>query len=212
MQSLLRTRRRTYYWERGLGSRISRVSGFVGFVTPFFTIACIIAATVSWNEFSWTNNALSDLGVQSGVTALVFNGGLVISGLLYIVFAAGLYHYSGLHFLGRAGTLILVWACFSLVAIGVFNEHFRPTHYIVSVSFFVSLPISMLVLVAAFWILGKRSLSVFTLCTGLAAAIPWILQFTFRYVQNVAIPEFVSGMAGFAWVIVVSYLMLKKNR
>ena len=77
-------------------------------------------------------------------------------------------------------------------------------------AFFVFLPISMLILVVAFWRNGKRKLSIFTLGAGLAAATPWILQFATNYVSKVAIPEFASGLAGSAWVIVLGYMMLKK--
>jgi hypothetical membrane protein len=164
-----------------------------------------------WREFSWTNNALSDLGVQNGFVPLLFNAGLVTSGFLFTVFAAGLFRYGGKHFLGKVGTSVFVWACLSLVAIGIFDERFIPTHYIVSVSFFVSLSLSMLIFVPAFWRLHMQRLSVFTFFTGLANVVPWILQFALHYVQNVAIPEFVSSLAGFVWVIVLSCLMLMKN-
>ena len=191
-------------------SKLLKIAGVTGVVTPFLVFSCIIVAVLSWPSFSWVNNALSDLGVHWGFTATIFDLGLVVGGFLFMVFAAGLFVFLGKHLVGKLGVCLLFLACLSLVGIGVFNETFTPTHYIVSVMFFVSLPLSMLVLVGTLWLNGDRKLSMFTLALGLAAAAPWVLEFTFPYVSGVAIPELVSGLAGAAWTVVLGYLMLKE--
>jgi hypothetical membrane protein len=193
-----------------LSGRRLRIAGIAGLAAPIFTFACILIAIASWKGFSWTDNALSDLGVQSGITGFVFNSGLVISGFLFLFFASGLNDLAGKRCSGKVGTAVFAFTCIFLIAIGVFNEHFKPTHYLVSVAFFVSLPVSMLILAAAFWLLGKRKLGLFTIIVGFVAAAPWIMQFAFHYVQNVAVPEFASGLAGAAWTMVLGCLMLKE--
>ncbi len=190
--------------------RALKVAGTCGVLAPIIAYACILSAIASWSQFSWVNNALSDLGVQPGITAPLFNSGLVVSGLLFIFFATGLFPLLGKSVIGKVGAAVFVLACVALVCIGVFNEHFSPTHYIVSVMLFVLLPISLLILTGAFWLKGHKGLSVFTLALAFAAATPWVLQFTVHYVSNVAIPEFISGLAGVAWTIVLSYKMLKE--
>ena len=187
-----------------------KISGIAGLVAPVVAFALILSAISSWPQFSWTNNALSDLGVQNGSTAIVFNSGLVISGLLFTVFTVGLFRFVGNGFVGKVGVAVFVFASVMLVAIGVFNEHFSPTHYLVSVGLFVSLPISMLILVYSFWTAGEHKLSIFTLTLALLAAAVWIFEFTIRYVSGVAIPEFASGLAGAIWVVILSFLMLKR--
>jgi hypothetical membrane protein len=52
-------------------------------------------------------------------------------------------------------------------------------------------------------------MAVFTVSAGVAAALPWLLLFAFRYVPNVAIPEFISGLAVSAWNIILGYRMTK---
>jgi hypothetical membrane protein len=188
-----------------------KISGIIGLTAPFFAFACILAAVASWPQFSWTNNALSDLGVQSGITAIVFNSGLVISGFLFTVFATGLFSFVGNRIVGKVGAAVFALACVMLIAIGVFNENFSPTHYFVSVGLFALLPISLLILVSAFWVDGKHKLSAFTLALALFATAVWVLEFTVHYVPRVAIPESVSGLAGAMWVMVLSYLMLKQS-
>jgi hypothetical membrane protein len=169
-------------------------------------------AIASWAPFNWVNNALSDLGVQNGITPIIFNSGLVISGFLFVIFASGLFPFIGKRLVGKVGAAVFILASGALIGIGIFNESFSPAHYIFSVAFFMLFPISMLILVGAFWIESKHRLSMFTLALSLAAAAPWVLQFTVQYVSNVAVPEFVSGLLGAAWTIVLSYLMLKKSK
>ena len=193
-------------------SRRLEIAGILGLVAPFFSFACILVAVASWKPFNWVNNALSDLGVQSGVTSVVFNSGLVISGILFIIFSVGLLSLVGKRLVGKVGSALFAFACIALIAIGIFNESFSPTHYIASVLFFVFLPISQLVLVAAFWLAGRHKLGVFTLAVGLAAAAPWVLEFSVHYVANVAIPEFASGLIGAIWAFVLGYVMLRESQ
>jgi hypothetical membrane protein len=83
-------------------------------------------------------------------------------------------------------------------------------HYFVSVAFFVLLPVSMLVIVGAFWLMGQVRMAVFTFLVAIFAAAPWVLLFSVRYVSGVAIPEFVSGLAGAVWAVVLSGKMLRQ--
>jgi hypothetical membrane protein len=112
--------------------------------------------------------------------------------------------------LGRVGVFVFVLACLALVAIGIFPESVRPVHYIVSVMSFVLLPISLLIISGAFWFTGQVRMAAFTLLVAVAAVVPWVLLFSVRYVAGVAVPEFVSALAGAVWIIVLSYKMIKE--
>jgi hypothetical membrane protein len=69
------------------------VSGICGFLTPILAFALIFSAIASYPEFSWVDNALSDLGIVEGITALLFNSGLLIGGALCFIFATGLFMF-----------------------------------------------------------------------------------------------------------------------
>jgi hypothetical protein len=43
-----------------------------------------------------------------------------------------------------------------------------------------------------------------------AAAAPWVLLFSVRYVSDVAVPETVSGLAGVVWTVVLGYKMMRE--
>ncbi len=184
----------------------------IGIAVPILAFTCILTAISSYPAFSWTNNALSDLGVVPGVTSQIFNSGLFTSGLLAFIFAIfGLFTYFGKNVVGKAGALTFAAATIALMAIGIFNEDFRPTHYIVSVLFFTILPIALWIITAGLYLKRELKLAIFTVLASIAAATPWILYFTIHYVPNVAIPEFISSLAGSIWLVVISYKMLKEH-
>jgi hypothetical membrane protein len=195
---------------RSIGKQ--RIGAATGILAPILAFTCILTAIASYPQFSWTNNALSDLGIIPGITGPLFNFGLYASGLLAFNFALfGLFTYLGKSWVGKIGAAVFAAATLALIAIGVFNESYSGTHYAVSVAFFVLIPISMFVITGAFWLAHQERMAVFTVLIGIAAALPWLLLFAFNYVPNVAIPEFVSGLAVSAWTIVLGYKMIKSS-
>lgn len=187
-----------------------KASGISGILAPLVAFTFILLAIVYSPQFSWTENALSDLGVVEGVTAVLFNSGLIISGILAILFACGLFVFLGNRTLGRIGAFIFTLAALALVAIGNFTENFGRIHYYVSVTFFTFAPISMLIICATFFVIGKVKLGLFTFLTAITAAFVWVLQFAMRYVPNVAIPETISAFLVSTWAIVLGFKMLRE--
>ena len=45
-----------------------KISGVCGTIAPIVAFTFILLAILNFPQFSWTENALSDLGVQEGVT------------------------------------------------------------------------------------------------------------------------------------------------
>lgn len=182
-----------------------RTSGVSGVLIPLIAFAFILLAIAYYPQFSWTENALSDLGVQEGATAFLFNTGLIISGILTILFATGLFRFLQENPLGRIGALVFVLDAFALTAMGVFPENVKPIHYYASVIFFTLFPISMLFLGTAFLRTSKRKLAFFTFIAAVVVAIVWTIPFG----KGVAIPETVSALSASTWSIVLGCKMLK---
>jgi len=190
-----------------------KIGAVTGILAPIIAFTCILLAITSYSQFSWTNNALSDLGVVSGIAGPLFNFGLYTCGVLALLFAVfGLLGYLGKNWIGKIGVALFAGTSIALICIGVFNESFSPIHYFVSVSFFVLMPISFFITSAAFGIQRQAKMAAFTILNGIVAATPWILYFTVRYVSGVAIPEFISGLAGSVWVITLSYKIFNENK
>ena len=183
-----------------------------GIIAPIIAFVCILTAITSYPVFSWTNNALSDLGVVPGITASLFNFGLLASGILAFNFAIfGLFNYLEQSWVGKIGSAVFAAATLALIAISVFNENFSPTHYLVSVAFFTLAPIALFILTFGFLLCHQRGMAVFTVLVGVAAALPWLLLFAFNYVPNVAIPEFLSGLVVSVWAVVLGKKMLSSK-
>jgi hypothetical membrane protein len=192
--------------------QLKRAGAVAGFLAPIVASVFIASAILFYPPFSWTNNALSDLGVVEGTTSILFTVGLIGAGVLGFFFAVlGLYKFAGESRLGKTGSAVFAAATVALVCIGVFNEHAVPTHYLVSVAFFTLTPIALFILTCAFFQNHQRGLAAFTVAIGFAAAVPWILQFAIHYVPNVAIPEAVSAAAVSIWTFVLATKMQKRK-
>ena len=184
-----------------------KISGISGIIAPPIAFTLILLAIAYSPNFSWTENALSDLGVQEGVTAVLFNNGLKISGVLAILFATGLFTFLKENLLGRIGAFVFVIDAFALTAIGIFPENVEPIHFYASVTFFVLFPISMFFLGAAFLRMSKMKLGFFTFIVAIVAAVVWAIPFG----EGVAIPEALSALSASAWSIVLGFKMLKEG-
>jgi len=191
----------------------NRLGGVAGYISPVIALVFIAAAILSYPAFSWTDNALSDLGVVPGVTSVLFTVGLVGAGVCALLFAVfGLYRFTKRSLLGKAGSVLFAASTVALICIGIFNEDFTPTHYLVSVAFFVLAPIAGFTLTYVFWQSGMRRIAAVTVLLAGIAAATWILQFTVGYVPNVAIPEAISAAAISMWVIMISTKLLRGER
>ena len=199
-------------YELRKGSRL-KAFGIVGIVIPEIAFVFIILSILTYPQFSWANNALSDLGVVAGVTAVLFNFGLILVGSLTIFFSIGLYTFLNKNIVGKVGAVVFGAAGVALIGIGWATENVRafnfPWHYFFSFAFFALVPIGLLVIAGYFFITSARNLAALTLLIAVLAAAPWVLYFLVQYVPGVAIPELISSLAASAWAVGVGLKMYK---
>ena len=144
--------------------------------------------------FTWTNNALSDLGLQ-GISAAIFNNGIIVVGLLFLIFSVGLITILE----NKIGAYLLNISSVSLIFAGVFPESSFVLHYFFSVAFFGSLIIALLFF--AFSIektsfgknMGRIAFGLFFLSIASTA-------FLFIF-KGIAIPESLIIFPTFFWFI-----------
>ncbi|MEM2890245.1 MAG: DUF998 domain-containing protein [Candidatus Hadarchaeum sp.] len=171
-----------------------RLAGVCGIAAPVVALLFIFSAISLSPWFSWTANALSDLGV--GEAALVFNSGLVLGGFLATVFAAimlSIYQDR----IRRVGGLVFLLGTISLIGIGIFSEAAGRIHFYFSVAFFVLVPISFWILGIGILRSGHKNWGVLTVVLGVVGALPWVYHWT-----AVAIPELLSALCFTAWSLV----------
>ena len=187
-----------------------KIAGTCGIITPLIAFGCILLAIAYASQFSWTDNALSDLGVMPNPTSVLFNLGLIVSGILAIVFAFGLLIFFNKTVSGRIGAIMFVLDCLALVCIGIFPESAKPMHLYASVAFFAIFPLAMFLMTASFVHSSKHRMAVFTFAIAVFAAVVWAAEFLVHYVPGVAIPETLSALAACLWVAVLSFNILRK--
>jgi len=171
-----------------------RLAGLCGVAAPAVAFSLIFLAISLSPWFSWSANALSDLGV--GEAAWVFNSGLMAGGILTMVFAAGLLMTFRGRALGRVGAVLLFFDAVALFGIGLFSEAAGEIHSYFSVTFFVLFPISLFLLGAGAVMVGSKKFGSFTIVDGVLAVIPWAFGW-----DGVAIPEAISALVASIWIM-----------
>lgn len=120
--------------------RISGVCGIASQVTGL--ISLLIAVSMSpW--FSWTENYLSVLGVEGSAITL-FNAGVILTGILSLVFAIGLWQslLSG-RLLGFLGMVSLVLGSLAFSGTGIFPRSTGMPHDSASLAFFLFISLAI---------------------------------------------------------------------
>jgi hypothetical membrane protein len=172
-----------------------RASVWAGVIGPLVVSLFVLLAISLSPWFSWTENALSDLGVD-GLAALLFNTTLIAGGVMLIIFAVGLWSILKYR-LVRAGVMLLLLDGVALSAIGVFPETVGRIHLYVSIMFFVLLALSLLVLgVSHIFEMHSIVIGLLGVVLGLFSISVWLFQW-----QGIAIPEAAAYLAGAAWWI-----------
>ncbi|MDI6887262.1 MAG: DUF998 domain-containing protein [Candidatus Thermoplasmatota archaeon] len=171
-----------------------KLAGYCGILAPIAMLLLILIA-ISYSPFSWTANALSDLGVN-GITAILFNSSLVVCGALIFIFALGLRKILA-NWLGNIAIIAFISTAIALCGIGLFPENMGIIHFYFSVAFFVLLPISLFFIGLS--ISAKdRKLGFVILILSICSALIWLLP-----KNGVAIHEFVASSAGSASCILL---------
>lgn len=188
-----------------------RITAVCGILTPIIAFTCISTAIALYPPFSWTNNALSDLGVVEGAVSMIFNGGLMVSGILALAFAVGVQNYLNKSIIGKIGAFLFALDAIALIAIGAFPENTAP-HFPASVAFFMLFPIAMLLIGAVLTKRGEKPIAAFSFLAAIFSIAVWVFHYNVGFGRGVAIPETLTALAVSAWALVLGFKMLKQRR
>ncbi|MBI4173876.1 MAG: DUF998 domain-containing protein [Candidatus Aenigmarchaeota archaeon] len=170
-----------------------KIAGYCGLLAPSIAVVSIVLAILASPNFSFAGNALSDLGIEPGIAALLFNYGLIVSGMLFLAFSFGL--FARLAGAGRLGAAVMALASIALAAVGAFPENLEPLHFYASFSYFLLFPLATLLVATALSRDGEKRLAWRGYVSVLIAfaSILWIA----RSGHGIAIPEIVHALAMF---------------
>jgi len=130
----------------GRMARVRRITGVCGIISQLIGLAALLVAAVSnslW--FSRTEEHISAFGVEGSVEML-FNGGLILAGILGIIFAIGLGWCLLSGRLGRLAMGSLILSSAAVFAMGVFPRTWDFMHGASATVFFVCITLALLLI------------------------------------------------------------------
>ncbi|UCE09364.1 MAG: DUF998 domain-containing protein [Candidatus Thorarchaeota archaeon] len=159
--------------------------------------------------YSWFENALSDLGswyrTDLGelqvVSAVFFNGGLIVTGLFLLYYSQ--YFIRSLKDLPtKVAMIAFACTCVFLVGVGIFSEDFRLQHFIAALSYFLTIPIA-LGLVGLVW-LRHKEIRWFAVVSLILAFISYIA--IFQSWASIAFRELGEALIAIGWLWTVDFM------
>ena len=184
-------------------TRFTRLAGLCGILTPILTLTLIFVSIALSPWFSWHDNALSDMGVNA--VAPLFNGALLIGGLLYLVFVIGFLRWRGLASrLAKLAAIAMIVGGVGLCCIGIFTEDAGRIHYYVSATYFLATPLAY-ALLGIDWVRhGDRLMGWLSIAAGITA----FLMIAAVPHKRIAVPEILAALTMSMWTFALGLKML----
>ncbi|MHB9286038.1 DUF998 domain-containing protein [Halobacteriales archaeon Cl-PHB] len=182
---------------------VERWAGAAGVLVTF---AAILVATLVSPAFRWTAHALSNLGVTAtapgtGTTVVLFNGGLILGGLVSLGFAHYLVQTAETG-LGTAAGVSFGLTTLLLAAIGVFPQD-QSLHVPVAVGFYLLVSVTLALAGVAAYRRRDRTWAAVSVGLGAVNLAVWVAWGMTGGVRRggLAIPEILGALAFALWVV-----------
>lgn len=198
-----------------LSEKISNMPRYtkIGFFAPLIALTTIAVSILLAPGFDWIENALSDLGNYTTfflspyklVSAIVFNAGLIITGLLMLLYTIWFLRWTK-DAPTKIGIIPLLISLIFLIAIGVCSEN-CPLHYEVSVGFFLTFPFAM-------WLIGigwlrfpeLRWFCVLSIILPFLSVIMWADYLNGTSMWQQAVPEIITAFSAIVWLWIINMM------
>ncbi len=191
-------------------TKLIKLGGLCGLVGSPVALLGVFAAIAVSPWFRWDTHALSQLGV--GAAAPIFNGAVITGGVLTSLFAKGLREYLPRTSLTKIGTIMAMLGGASLALVGIFTLEYRLPHFVVSLGYFVLLPVGLVLIGAG--IRGSNRIATPTITTGIAALLAIFglaLMFSaLRLKVGFAVPEMAESLVLAAWTMAMGAKLVKR--
>ncbi|MFB6308802.1 MAG: DUF998 domain-containing protein [Haloarculaceae archaeon] len=181
-------------------------SAWAGALAPVVAFSGIVAAIAVSPSFSLTRDPLSNLGAvadpaATGLTRTLFNGGLIVAGLLGVVFCYALWAARE-NLIETAGVVVFGATMAAMAGVGVFPQG-TELHFWVAVRFYLLLSVSLWVYGAGNYQAGHERRGVLTLALGVLNLLTWVAWATTGSLTRpgLAIPETVGALVLAVWAL-----------
>ncbi len=180
---------------------LTKVAVYCGLTSPILVFTLIFYAISLAPWFSWTENALSDLGVDEKA-GFPFNLALILGGVFLALFTVGFKDTLPNKVFSKISSSLMFLDSVALCAIGIFPENVKPWHFYASFTFFVLIPFFQFLAGGAFLSEGEKSTGWFTVVLGAITLAVWAFPW-----KAVAIPEAITALILTVWIIIMSVRM-----
>ncbi len=185
-----------------------RKETLAGLVGPVIGLGFVLLAIALAPEFTWEDNALSDLGrwfntdlgPNPFLRAAIFNAGLIAGGLLIVYFTLSLIRQIR-DIVVRLTLLSFVVTGIFLTGVGIFPGNIKFPHGLTALGFFLSLPPALAL--TGLGLLRPQSTRIGGAVLILLAILSVVL---FRPWTTFAIWEYTMAMVGTSGVIIIGIL------
>jgi hypothetical membrane protein len=186
----------------------------IGFIGPLIGLLSILVSILVSPAFDWSTNALSDLGswVRTDlgafqlISAISFNGGLIIAGLSTAYSAFTLFN-AFQHRASAFAMTIFTQTGVLLFLVGIFAEDFIIPHALAAMGFFLTIPLAMGVMGAS--LVFKSELRVVGVLTLLGGIVAFLAMFTPW--AGIAPRELAEALVAILWLWSLNIMKLRGN-
>jgi len=189
---------------------LERYAIYCGLLAPVVSLGSTGLSTVvaPASEFTWEAYALSDLGRASARTFVLFNGGLLLGGLLGVAFAWPLWRHSR-NLLERFGTVVFALAVVGLGLVGVFYLP-HELHTPVALLFFLGGPITQWLYGGGQLLAGDTRFGAISILFGVVHVVGWVGWILVVEDPETwfAVPEMVASLAFGLWAVALARSLL----
>ncbi|WP_408958978.1 DUF998 domain-containing protein [Natrinema sp. 74] len=200
-----------------------RIATYCGVVGPVLALGAIVLATLLAppETFTWADRSLSDMGRYGAPTFPVFNGGLILGGLVGLPFVWRLWTASR-NALERLGIVLLAVAVVGMIGVGVFFLEHTAVYLETSLHGFAALTVFGVAPFAS-WVYGTGAalagdgrLAVASFWVGNVHPVAWLF-WVFSLGGHVdtgtwfAVPEFVAAVAFGGWILLLAVVVSRRT-
>lgn len=185
--------------NRGSLIRYCALIGFIGAVV--FSLMWTSAVVVDGN---WVlgEETLSELGGDRP-GSIYFNSGVIVTGVMGLIFAIGLYALMDGRLLGQIGAVVAMVGAIALIGVGVFPITTGDYHTFFSYAFFGIMLVSLLLLAYPIW--KERRLGPLA---GLLTVGALVVSLGFLFTTSIPLTEAVAVICLLMWMVAISVLIL----
>jgi hypothetical membrane protein len=188
-----------------------RLGGLCGILGSVLALGMVFAATVISPWFRWDTNALSEWGV--GEVSLIFNSAVIVGGVLNFIFALGVRRYLSERRVARIGAALIMLSSVCLAFVGIFTIEYHFAHAIVSLGYFVSAPISFIMIGVG---TERGTIRTPSIVTGIAALLAIlilpIIFLVMPFKVGFAVPEIIEALILAAWIVFMAVKLLRADQ